>query len=375
MSAADAAAAKAANRPTVEEVTGALSYLAPDGDPATIGRFNVVSGFVSLLGNVRVRRKGSGGLAFDASYRDADGNNVEAALKAIELTDVLAFGTTVVRVTGGRNDSGTYISFDVDVEAQGDPASGPVDLVRQRSVTRGRVTVAMLAAGVADWVGTLVEKIVPAWARAADPPAAGTDLPEYEQEATQGLFSRAGALFWRLVNEVPDTPGTDSAFGHVLTVTGNNDQDYAWRAAPAAVGGADQTARAAAATAQRDVNALAPKVDSNRQTLASLEDDLPDPPIPAAVAEAKRYRLMLPAKGALSERALWEEQAADPSADVAAGLDTVEAAVDAVEARLDAVEGHGAPIFDPSYWLNTADARNVVVHLDPMANSLSLIHI
>ena len=57
----------------------------------------------------------------------------------------------------------------------------------------------------------------------------GTSLPAYLQSQTQALFSRAGSLFWELVNEVPDTPGTDSSIGHVLTVTGTDDRDYAFR--------------------------------------------------------------------------------------------------------------------------------------------------
>ena len=36
--------------------------------------------------------------------------------------------------------------------------------------------------------------------------------------------------FWEGINEVPDTPGTSTGIGHVLTVTGENDSDYAWRA-------------------------------------------------------------------------------------------------------------------------------------------------
>lgn len=63
----------------------------------------------------------------------------------------------------------------------------------------------------------------------------GTELPEYEQEATLVLKSRAGVLFWEDVNAVPDTPGTQSGITHILTVTGEDDKDYAWRAAP--VGG------------------------------------------------------------------------------------------------------------------------------------------
>ena len=60
----------------------------------------------------------------------------------------------------------------------------------------------------------------------------GTTLPSYLQSDTEVLHSRAGVLYWDNINEVPDTPGETSALGHVLTVTGENDQDYAWRAAP-----------------------------------------------------------------------------------------------------------------------------------------------
>ncbi len=57
----------------------------------------------------------------------------------------------------------------------------------------------------------------------------GTTLPSFLQAGTEVLHSRAGALFWDGVNEVPSTPGEASGVGHVLTVTGENDRDYAWR--------------------------------------------------------------------------------------------------------------------------------------------------
>lgn len=91
-----------------------------------------------------------------------------------------------------------------------------------------------------------------------EPVEPGAALPAYEQASTQGLFSRAGALFWKLVNEVPDTPGTSSGVGHVLTVTGENDQDYNWKALPdleGDIGGARDLANAAnilANNAQRE---------------------------------------------------------------------------------------------------------------------------
>ena len=65
----------------------------------------------------------------------------------------------------------------------------------------------------------------------------GTVLPEHEQVQKLGLFSKAGKLFWELINQVPNTPGEQSAVGHVLTVYGTNDQDYRWEAAPENTGG------------------------------------------------------------------------------------------------------------------------------------------
>ena len=60
--------------------------------------------------------------------------------------------------------------------------------------------------------------------------AGNPNLPGYEQEATELLHSRAGLLFWAAINEVPDTPGEQSAIGHVLTVHGTDDGDYHWAA-------------------------------------------------------------------------------------------------------------------------------------------------
>ena len=60
----------------------------------------------------------------------------------------------------------------------------------------------------------------------------GTTLPSYTQIATLVLKSRNNILFWEGVNEVPDTPGTQSGIGHVLTVSGENDMDYRWDPLP-----------------------------------------------------------------------------------------------------------------------------------------------
>ena len=48
----------------------------------------------------------------------------------------------------------------------------------------------------------------------------------------QVLKGRAGDAYWEVANEVPDTPGDASAIGHVLTVSGENDQDYRWQELP-----------------------------------------------------------------------------------------------------------------------------------------------
>ena len=68
-----------------------------------------------------------------------------------------------------------------------------------------------------------------------DIPSGGTDLPAFNQADEEVLHSRAGNLYWDPILEVP-IAGT---VGHVLTVTGENDDDYAWRAAPEGGGGGD----------------------------------------------------------------------------------------------------------------------------------------
>ena len=51
----------------------------------------------------------------------------------------------------------------------------------------------------------------------------GTELPPYLQSDEQVLHGRAGSLYWDPINEVP-IAGT---VGHVLTKTGENDDEYA----------------------------------------------------------------------------------------------------------------------------------------------------
>ena len=67
------------------------------------------------------------------------------------------------------------------------------------------------------------------------PSGGGTDLPAFQQSEEEVLHSRAGSLYWDPIREVPIA----GSVGHILTVTGENDDDYAWRAAPEGGGGGD----------------------------------------------------------------------------------------------------------------------------------------
>ena len=86
-----------------------------------------------------------------------------------------------------------------------------------------------------------------------------SEIPKYDQLDTRVLHSRNENLFWETLNAVPNTPGTSSGVGHVLTVSGENDQDYHW-AAPEFI---DAVARSGIATLQ-------PIVTANRAEIAEL---------------------------------------------------------------------------------------------------------
>ena len=59
-----------------------------------------------------------------------------------------------------------------------------------------------------------------------------SNLPEHDQTDREFLAGSRGVLSFEPINEVPDTPGTSSTIGHALTVIGENDGDYAWREVP-----------------------------------------------------------------------------------------------------------------------------------------------
>ena len=102
-----------------------------------------------------------------------------------------------------------------------------------------------------------VEAAVAAGGQPAPAPG-GDDLPAIpENGRTYTLQGRdnlgdGGAndpiRFWADPNYVPDTPGTATGIGHVLTATGQNDKDYAFRALPAASEAAAGVVRAGSQT-------------------------------------------------------------------------------------------------------------------------------
>ena len=129
---------------------------------------------------------------------------------------------------------------------------------------------AAAATSIRGWTAALirvaVESIVPAWARAAAPPMAGglPALPEDGHDYTlQGRHaSEAEPIqFWSRPNFVPDTPGTQSGIGHVLTAIGEGDRDYAFRA-PVAV---DANARVAARQALTEAGDAQTTADTANQ--------------------------------------------------------------------------------------------------------------
>ena len=63
-------------------------------------------------------------------------------------------------------------------------------------------------------------------------------FPTPPRSSVQNVFSGRGEdVYWTAIKEVPSTPGTQSGIGHVLTVTGENDDDFAWRSPTGGGGG------------------------------------------------------------------------------------------------------------------------------------------
>ena len=104
------------------------------------------------------------------------------------------------------------------------------------------------------------------------PAGGGTTLPAYTQAATLFLKSRNNILFWEDANEVPGTPGTQSGIGHVLTVRGENDQDYHWAPPPTGGGGGDTSGLSSRITTNaNDIGELQRERTTDRQSIADNE--------------------------------------------------------------------------------------------------------
>lgn len=184
-----------------------------------------------------------------------------------------------------------------------------------------------------------------------------TEIPAHLQSEKQALFSRAGSLFWEVVNQVPDTPGEQSAVGHFLRVDGTDDQDYRWQALGAADilslakesrgsgdrgmflavsssdedaltlvaaptggggGGTDQTARNAAATAQARADANKALIDtniSNIQTLGTQNNNL-QTEVTTADGKAVAAQTAAGAARTVADRAEGKADAAQLDADI-----------------------------------------------------------
>ena len=129
------------------------------------------------------------------------------------------------------------------------------DLVSQNDVTNVTRNGNQLAVTRADGTVTNI-----------DIPSGGTSLPSYEQSDEEVLHSRAGSLYWDPINEVPNA----GSVGHVLTVTGENDDDYAWRAAPSG-GGGGSSSDPRVATNASDISELQTEVATASRSIADNE--------------------------------------------------------------------------------------------------------
>lgn len=142
-------------------------------------------------------------------------------------------GLTLAACGEGQVLKHTSGSWQCRTDATGQGAGGEITSITgtaplHATTTSGATTISLNTCPS----GHILASINGAWTCATVP----TELPEHLQIESLGLFSRGGNLFWEPVNEVNDTPGLQSALGHVLTVTGTDDTSYAWRPLPAISG-------------------------------------------------------------------------------------------------------------------------------------------
>lgn len=98
-------------------------------------------------------------------------------------------------------------------------------------------------------------------------------IPEHSQTNREFLAGSRNVLSFEPVNEVPDTPGTSTGVGHVLTVTGENDADYAWRA-PTGGGGDTSGLDARITTNAGNISELQTEVQTASRSIADNEGRL-----------------------------------------------------------------------------------------------------
>ena len=98
------------------------------------------------------------------------------------------------------------------------------------------------------------------------------ELPPHDQINREFLAGSRGVVSFEPINEVPDTPGTQSGIGHVLTVRGENDQDYHWAPPPTGGGGGDTSGLSSRITTNaNDIGELQRERTTDRQSIADNE--------------------------------------------------------------------------------------------------------
>ena len=198
--------------------------------------------------------------------------------------------------SGGRGIDAEARREATEAQAQADAATGKAEAAQATADKAERD--AATADGKAE---ANAAKIVELEAR----PSGGTTLPEHLQAETLILKSRAGRIYWEDVNAVPDTPGEQSALGHVLTVTGTGDKDYLWQQAPHQNQAIDQTARNSAGSALTKAEAA--------QALATTADGKAD----AATTAAHNAQSTADTAQATADVALTDAMDAQEAADAA----------------------------------------------------------